>query len=82
MLLRRGDLEKVRTMADQMRRHDKLRKQDLASWKAGLEQHLALPGSHRNVVRSHAVMHHVPCLLVQASRAASLRPACPLMPGI
>ena len=37
----RGDLETVRTMADQMRRREKLRKQGLASWKAGLQTHLA-----------------------------------------
>ena len=36
----RSDLEVVRTMADQMRRREKLRKRDLGAWQSGLQQHL------------------------------------------
>lgn len=39
----RADLEAARTLADQIRRREKLHKQDMAAWKLQLEEHLYLP---------------------------------------
>lgn len=41
--LNRADLEAARTLADQVRRREKLHKQDMAAWKLQVEEHLRLP---------------------------------------
>lgn len=55
--MHRGDLERVRTMADQMRRQEKLRKQDLAAWKGSLQQHVEAAASAESDGVRDTLMH-------------------------
>ncbi|KAK9791587.1 hypothetical protein WJX73_006684 [Symbiochloris irregularis] len=69
----RADLEAARTLADQVRRREKLHKQDMAAWKDQMQEHLTLPADEEDLPEAPELVHDPkaqPNMSQMVSRAA------------